>query len=226
MLFFLTFCTLLTSCSSNAEEEDNEEMSIIGTWRYDWGDNSATDYTAYSFFNDGTGLYFDKGNGAVRFKYSYDRENGRISLVYSQYQNSILTVTNLTSSSVCLNEHTYKKVELTNNMLILGEWFLHVGVQHNLETKTRVCFYSDGTYEYKDYKYDSEASKEYYYSFQGLDGKGKGTYSITDKEITINGQSQIAGEYIIEGLVVNGLRFIRSEFPDEYPYLVGGYKNR
>lgn len=225
MMFFLSFCTLLTSCSSN-EEDDTEEISIIGTWRNDWGDDPSYDYTAYSFFQDGTGLCFDKGNGAERFSYSYNMENGRITLIYSECYNETLTVTNLTSSSVCLDEDVYEKVELTNSMLILGEWYLHVNPQSTSEQKTRICFYSNGTYEFKDYQEDSEASKESSYSFHSLEGKGNGTYSISNKEITIKGQSQIAGKYIIDGLVVNGLRFIRSEFPNEYPYLIGGYHNR
>lgn len=225
MTFLFVFCALLASCSSS-EDEIKKGKSIIGTWRNNWGDDPANDYTAYSFFQDGTGLFFDKGNGGERFKYSYNKESGCINLAFSEYENEVITVENLTHSSVCLDEDIYKKVELTNNMLILGEWYLYIDVLNAAELRTRVCFYSDGTYEFKDYTEEDAALKESDYSFYSLEGKAKGTYSISKKEIIIKGQSQIAGKYIIDGLVVNGLRFIRSEFPNEYPYLLGGYHNR
>ena len=82
-----------------------------------------------------------------------------------------------------------------------------------------------GTYEAKDY-YNDDATDEWDYSFSGLSGKVSGTWSISDKRLSIKGSSQIAGEYIIEGLVVNGCRLVRASNPDEYPYLLGGWHQR
>lgn len=111
--------------------------------------------------------------------------------------------------------------------LILGEWYVHVN-PHNDKNypATRAWFYVDGTYEFKDYHDDVTASKESNDSFESLTGKGKGYYYIEDKNITIYGNSQICGKYIIDGLVVNGFRFIRADYPNEYPYLIGGYHHR
>lgn len=42
----VTFC----SCSSNDDDDDTKDkVSIVGTWRQDWGDDKNCEYTAYSF---------------------------------------------------------------------------------------------------------------------------------------------------------------------------------
>lgn len=111
--------------------------------------------------------------------------------------------------------------------LILGEWYVHVNPYNdNNFPITRAWFYVDGTYEFKDYYADEAARKESNDSFESLTGKGKGYYYIEGKNIRINGNSQICGKYIIDGLVVNGFRFIRAGYPNEYPYLIGDYHNR
>ena len=213
--------------------EEQASTSIIGTWRNDWG-SGARSYTAYSFFEDGTGLYFDKGNGAKRFTYTYNSQIQSLNIVYSEYDKKQRTISKLTSSVLVMNGDEYKKSELTYSMLILGEWYLHVG---GINTDgiagkgTRVLFTSDwnvegtGTYEAKDY-YNYDATDEWDYSFSGLSGKVSGMWTITDNRLSIKGQSQIAGEYIIEGLVVNGCRLVRASNPDEYPYLFGGWHQR
>lgn len=216
--------------NNNKIDEEETATSIIGTWRDSWGDGPRS-YTAYSFFDDGTGLMFDKGNGAERFTYSYNSQSKIVSIEYSEYDKEQMTVSEITSNTLVMDGDEYKKVELTYDMLILGEWYLHVDARNSSGKGTRVVFTADwnvegtGSYEAKDY-YNDDATDEWYYSFNGLSGKVSGTWSITDKRLSIKGASQIAGEYIIEGLVVNGCRLVRASNPDEYPYLFGGWHQR
>ena len=219
--------------NKQVEEGTTTSISIIGTWRNSWGDGPRG-YTAYSFFDDGTGLMFDGGNGAERFTYSFNSQTKIVSIEYSEYDKEQMTVSQITSNVLVMDGDEYKKVELTNAMLILGEWYLHVGGINTdgVEGKgTRVVFSADwneegtGTYEAKDY-YNDDAIDEWDYSFSGLSGTVSGTWSITGNRLSIKGASQIAGEYIIEGLVVNGCRLVRASNPDEYPYLLGGWHQR
>lgn len=52
------------SCGDDDDDNNSKQVkeetttSIIGTWRNSWGDGPRG-YTAYSFFDDGTGLLFD-----------------------------------------------------------------------------------------------------------------------------------------------------------------------
>ena len=219
--------------NNNNNKEEQSSASIIGTWRNDWG-SGARSYTAYSFFEDGTGLMFDKGNGAQRFTYTYNSHPQSVNIVYSEYDKESMNISKLTSSVLVMDGDEYKKIELTYSMLILGEWYLHVGGINTDGVSgkgTRVVFTADwnlegtGTYEAKDY-INGDATDEWNYSFSGLSGKVSGTWSISDKRLSIKGSSQIAGEYIIEGLVVDGCRLVRASNPDEYPYLLGGWHQR
>lgn len=217
----LVMCFTFVSCGDNDDNEpEPTPKSIVGTWKRIWGEDLRCDYTANTFFEDGTGVHFDKGNGAVRFTYVYNQESKVFTIRYSEYQQFEYVVETITSDYIEYDGKRYDKSELTKEMLILGEWFLHVGS----EKVTRVMFRYDGIYEAKDY--DSSSSDEFNSSFLGLSGKVSGTYSISGNNISIKGESQISGEYIIDGLVVNGLRFIKKETPDAYPYLIGGYNNR
>ena len=118
----VTFC----SCSSNDDDDDTKDkVSIVGTWRQDWGDDKNCEYTAYSFFNDGTGLSFDKGNGAERFNYEYN--NNTVNIKYNEEYYDYtekLEIANLNNKSISIDGETYYKTELTYDMLILGEWYL------------------------------------------------------------------------------------------------------
>ena len=101
--------------------------------------------------------------------------------------------------------------------LIVGRWLLHVDPQNSPERKTVVEFSRNGTYKAEDYSgYNNKNTLGNY------QGTYDGTFAISDSKITITGSSQIAGVYIIEGLVENGCRFVRADYPNEYPYLVGG----
>ena len=221
---------MLGVCFASCKDDKKDELeegttsSIIGTWRNSWGDDSRS-YTAYSFFNDGTGLIFDKGNGAERFTYAYNAQTNVVSVEYNEYYKEQMTVSKLTSNVLVLDGDEYKKTELTYDMLMLGEWYIHVDAQNTPGKGSRVMFKYDGTYEARDYV-DFEADDEWDYAFNSLKGKVSGTYTITKTSISIKGQSQIAGDYIIDGLVVNGCRLIRASNPNEYPYLIGGWHNR
>lgn len=212
-------------------EEENSISSISGTWKNSWGDGPRG-CTAYSFFDDGTGLYFDKGNGARRFTYTYDKQAKIVNIEYSEYQNEQLEISKLTANTLVMNGDEYKKSELTYDMLILGEWYLHVDAYNSLGKSTRVLFSADyevegiGTYEAKDYYNGDGSGEEFHYSFYGLSNKVNGTWSISNNKLSIKGESQIAGDYIIEGLVVNGCRLIRESNPNEQPYLFGGWHDR
>lgn len=229
----ITMIVILGICSASCEDDEKDRFgeekntfSIIGTWRNSWGDDPRNCYTAYSFFDDGTGLMFDKGNGAERFTYTYNAQTNVVSVEYNGHQKEQMTVSKLTSNVLVLDGDEYKKTELTYDMLILGEWYIHVDTRNSFENKSRVMFYYDGTYEAKDYVDTDKLYDEWYYAFRSLKGKVSGTYVITNTSISIKGQSQIAGDYIIDGLVVNGCRLIRASNPDEYPYLIGGWHDR
>lgn len=226
-----------TSCSSNDDDNNNKDellsSSIIGTWRESWGEGPSK-YTAYSFFDDGTGLHFDKGNGAQHFTYSFNFQTKNVSIEYSEYDKEQMIVSKITSNSLVMNGDEYKKVVLTYDMLILGEWYLYVGGINTdgvIGKKTRVVFRADnyvegtGTYEAKDY-YNYDDTDEWKHSFYGLSGRVNGTWSIKGERLSIKGSSQIAGEYIIADLVVDGCRLVRASNPEEFPYLIGGWYQR
>lgn len=234
LLDFMDEGTTIWKFVSKEEVETGEKekpiSSISGTWRESWGDGPRS-YTAYSFFDDGTGLYFDKGNGAERFTYTYDKQAQIVNIEFSKYQNRQLKISKLTTNTLVMDDDEYKKSELTYDMLILGEWYLHVDAYNSIGKSTRVLFSAGsvveglGTYEAKDY-YDGAGSEDFYYSFSGLSNKVNGTWSISNNKLSIKGESQIAGDYIIEGLVVNGCRLIRESNPNEQPYLFGGWHDR
>jgi len=210
---------------SDSGNEGSVSGSLVGTWRYDYG-ISSYDFTAYSFFEDGTGLCFsDKTEGPVSFSYTFDRSEKKINISFLTYdETKTLRISKLASDVAVIDGSQFRKVPLTNDMLILGRWLLNVDVLNSKEEKvTEVIFKGDGTYRATD-------------TVDGtLEGTFYGTYTITDKYITIlsdsrarenGGCSQIVGKYIIDGLVVNGCRFVRADHPDEYPYLLGGWYNR
>lgn len=239
ILIFTVLGIILPSCDSDdndiTENITESDKLLIGTWRYDWGDDPLYEYTVYTFFDNGTGLYFNKGNGATSFEYIYDTQRQEITIKENEYNSYSLIVKSLTTSVLEIGDGSddddavviYRRTELAYDMLILGEWYLHVGVTiFDHERGTRVWFYADGHYEAKDYDPVPFPFTEYDTSFNNLKGRVTGLWSIKKDIISINGTSQIAGRYIIDGLVINGMRLIRADYPDEYPYLFGGWNNR
>lgn len=212
----ISFVSCSNDDDNNKQDDEETTTSIIGTWRDSW-DDGPYGYTAYSFFDDGTGLYFDKGNSAECFTYTYNVPSNNVSIEYNEYDKEQMTVSKVTSNTLVMDGEEYQKVELTYDMLILGEWDLRIDANNNYEKRTRVVFSADwdlwgiGTYEAKDYNNVNDARYESH----------SGTWSISGKELLIKGSSQIAGKYIIERLVVNECRFVRATNPDEKPYLLG-----
>ena len=224
-LVITTVCVLFVSCGDNDDViQGQAPSSIIGTWRYDFK-SGPWNYTAFSFFEDGTGLCFDKGNAGEKFTYTYISNPQSVNIVYSKYKKEQIPISRLTSNTLVLDGNEYKKTELTNAMLIIGEWSMQVNYTG---IRTRVEFHSgsdnekSGTYDAKDY-YNNDASDEWSYDFSSpsINGKVSGTWSINGNRLNINGQSQIAGEYIIEDLAVYSLRLIRASFSNDYPYIIG-----
>lgn len=217
LLAFTIFGILLPSCSSDDNDVTENSNLLIGTWRYDWGDDPLYNYTAYSFFDNGTGIYFDKGNAAESFLYTYDTQRQEITIIEHEYYSYPLIVKSLKPDVLEIYDdyddeiEVYRRTELTYDMLILGEWYLHVDPLNYHERGTMVTFYAGGSYEAIDKDSFSEVN---------------GTWSIKNNIISISGPSQIAGRYIIDTLVINGIRLIRADHPDESPYLVGGWNNR
>lgn len=233
-LVITTVCVLFVSCGDDDDDviQGQAPSSIIGTWRYNFK-SGPRGYTAYSFFEDGTGLYFDKGNAGEMFTYTYISNPQSVNVIFSKYDKEQIPISRLTSNVLVLDGNEYKKTELTNAMLIIGEWSMQVDARNYTGKRTRVRFYSgsdnerSGTYDAKDY-YNNDASDEWSYSFPSLsiNGIASGTWSINGNRLSIDGQSQIAGEYIIESLSVNSCRLIRASYPNEYPYIIGVWHGR
>lgn len=218
----LYYCDVLEISDNYNYRRGDDYAAIVGTWRDDWGSDLNYDYTAFSFFEDGTGLYFDKGNPGKRFTYTYSLSPQFVEIAYNEYYKEQLAISKLTSNVLILDEEEYKKSELTYSMLIIGKWRLHVDVENSdEEQKSVVSFSPSGWYETKDYVGWSVGN-----SLGELQGTYSGEWSINGDRLLIEGESRIAGEYIIEGLVVNGCRLVRASNPDEYPYLIGGWYDR
>ena len=221
-IFVVMFCFSFTACSDDENNNPEEGIlldSITGTWRQDWGRDPLTDYTVYHFMSDNEGAYFDKGNGAEQFTYTFDLSEKTVTISYSEYDKEVLPISKLTSSTLVMDGEEYKKAKLTNDMLILGKWLFYVDLQNTPDSQAIVNFQNDGSYKAQDYIYHYNAPNE-------ILGNFTGTYTITDNSISITGDSQIAGEYIIDGLVINGCRFIKKDSPNTHPYLIGGYYER
>jgi len=212
------------------EEDDNDgelhftrvteaDSLIVGSWVNYYGDDPLYEYSAYVFFEDGTGLNFDKGNGATSLMYMYNPQKKVLTIIEDGDVSSevvLVTANTLKRYDDYGDEKTYNKQSsfLTHDKLILGKWLLTITDGPNKYYQSEVCFYADGTYKADDY---TKTPKNFIGSFTG-------TYSITNNTLSIKGQSQIAGDYTIEGLVVNGTRFLKDGY--EYPYLIGGWKDR
>jgi len=189
-----------------------------------YGDDPLYEYSAKIFFEDGTGLNFDKGNGGSYFLYMYDSQTKILTILEGTSVKLTYIVTGLTSNTLKLHEDwededdTYKKQSsfLTNDKLILGKWTVWRSSGISSVGMSEVCFYADGTYEADDYSLNIKP--EYFKdSFTG-------TYSITGNTITIKGQSQIAGEYTIETLDVGVARFLDPK--SGYADFIGIWRDR
>lgn len=221
----------LSSCAENDKKDDNDDVdfpvdkvptSILGTWRYDWGDDSDYDYTMYHFGKEGEGACWDKGNGGERFKYTYDKNVNMVEIEWNEYYTEKMPVTFLKSNSLMLEDQVYKSTKLSYEHIILGVWLLNVRKGENSWSNSIVRFNTNKSFEIKD-----EVQNTPIYSSWDQDEDVKyGEYYIEGDMITFTGDSDIAGKYIIDALVINGCRLIRAETPNEYPRILGGWYNR
>ena len=97
------------SCSKDDPDTGREVSSIVGTWRCDWG-SSSTSWTAYIFNGNGTGAFYDKGNPARNFTYTYDSQSKLLTIEYSRYDIDKMIVSKITSDILVLGygEEYYK----------------------------------------------------------------------------------------------------------------------
>lgn len=99
------------SCSKDDDSpKDETVVSIVGTWRYDWG-SSAVSFTAYTFNSDGSGFLYDKGNPGRPFTYIYDKQNNIITIINSPYDKETMFVSELTSNILVLDGEEYRRVD-------------------------------------------------------------------------------------------------------------------
>lgn len=225
------------SCSDNDKTDELEpdtppsepapSKSISGTWRHDNGDDSDNPYILYYFGPDDQGAYWEQGLGGDPFKYKYDKSSGTVEIDDgTPGYTEILRLSSMTSKSMDIDGLRFYSTDLTYEYIILGQWLFHVNMtdldKQDSKTLTRIIFNIDGTYEAKDRLSQAELDN----SFQSLPDSKYGTYTIEDSFITFSGNSDIAGRYIIDGLVINGCRLIRADHPDEYPYIIGSWFDR
>lgn len=234
-----TAMLICPSCSDNDKTDEPEpdtppsepapSKSISGTWRHDDSDDSGNSYILFHFGSDGEGAYWEKGLGGEPFKYKYDISSGSVELDWGNPGDTeVLRLSSMTSKSVDIDDLRFYRTDLTYEYIILGQWLFHVNMNNPgnpaATTLTRIIFNIDGTYEAKDKL--SQAEVDYSFNAPSLPDSKYGTYTIEDSFITFSGDSDIAGRYIIDGLVINGCRLIRADHPDEYPYIIGSWVDR
>lgn len=108
--------------SCGDDEDETNEISIVGTWRSNWSDEYGSGYTIITFNADGTGniIEYEQEKGYPgnttnnRFKYAFDAKTMTIVLMfwdddekaYSDYEKPGY-ISSLTSTTMIVNGHTY-----------------------------------------------------------------------------------------------------------------------
>jgi hypothetical protein len=111
IILMVAIISLCVSCSKDDDSpKDETVVSIVGTWRYDWG-SSAVSFTAYTFNSDGSGFIYDKGNPGRPFTYIYDKQNNIITIINSPYDKETMFVSELTSNILVLDGEEYRRVD-------------------------------------------------------------------------------------------------------------------
>ena len=111
IILMVAIISLCVSCSKDDDSSKDETVvSIVGTWRYDWG-SSAVSFTAYTFNSDGSGFIYDKGNPGRPFTYIYDKQNNIITIINSPYDKETMFVSELTSNILVLDGEEYRRVD-------------------------------------------------------------------------------------------------------------------
>ena len=111
IILMVAIISLCVSCSKDDDSpKDETVVSIVGTWRYDWG-SSAVSFTAYTFNSGGSGFIYDKGNPGRPFTYIYDKQNNIITIINSPYDKETMFVSELTSNILVLDGEEYRRVD-------------------------------------------------------------------------------------------------------------------
>ena len=109
------------SCS----DDDDDDVSLVGTWRCDWSDEDYNYTNIFYFKTDSTGVfnegYMNKDDKSTygpnrRFKYAFDSKDMTISiLIWDLEKNSWSDhyehwhISNLASKSMVVDGYTYNK---------------------------------------------------------------------------------------------------------------------
>ena len=63
LLFMMTILVMVLTCigftSCGSDDDDNNSVSIVGTWECEWNDNDESGYTVLIFNSNGTGILRD-----------------------------------------------------------------------------------------------------------------------------------------------------------------------
>ena len=91
IILMVAIISLCVSCSKDDDSpKDETVVSIVGTWRYDWG-SSAVSFRP--------------------FTYIYDKQNNIITIINSPYDKETMFVSELTSDILVLDGEEYRRVD-------------------------------------------------------------------------------------------------------------------
>ena len=178
--------------------------AIRGYWRYDYGDYEYRDYTMYGFFEDGTGVYFTNGEASTSFTYTINSNDGIVSI--SDRSARYLDIRKITDNSIEINGCKYKKSQVSQNQIILGEWYFKSYYCPTSDSdsdykETTICFSCEGTYtssEFGFYGYFDNHDADIYFDYYG-----SGEYTIWNNSLNIYGNSHLQGKYQVISLDYN-----------------------
>ena len=86
IILMVAIISLCVSCSKDDDSpKDETVVSIVGTWRYDWGSRP--------------------------FTYIYDKQNNIITIINSPYDKETMFVSELTSDILVLDGEEYRRVD-------------------------------------------------------------------------------------------------------------------
>ena len=98
-------------------DDDDDEISIVGTWRCDWSDGDG--YTILTFNSNGLGNLTKRGEGKTRnemFKYAFDTKTMTLILMFWDDEDGDYTdydepahISSLTSKSMVIDGYVYYK---------------------------------------------------------------------------------------------------------------------
>lgn len=92
----ISFIAIMSASSCDPDPENNNEPTLVGTWRYDF----SSGYTLMHFNSNGTGWEQEIENGSIEateyFEYTYSTQNRTIVFIYFDDEEDIEIVNNVT----------------------------------------------------------------------------------------------------------------------------------